>query len=623
MKKSILFFLATCLSVYAQAITGPKLVGSMPSDGANSSGTIIQYTGGDTVVSSIYNFPVSSLGGNGPAYTNLTQAPSGLLYGLNPTAGPNGMGSIFEYNYNTNTATVKVYMDSAQIGYNPNSSLLLASNGIMYGLNQNDDSLFGGTLFSYIPGDTTLTTLVILPVSANPSGALIQASNGKLYGLTNGDGTNASGTIFQYDIASNTYTVAYNLPNGAFPNGRLLEVGADTLYGLTNDDGTNNSGTLFRYVISSNMYTALYSLNVDAFPSSWLIVAKDGNLYGLTNSDGANSDGTLFSYNIGTATYTDVYDFGATATDGIFPDGGVMQASDGNLYGQTNSGGTIGNGTIFRYNIATSTYTSETSLSTTTGDFPGGGSLTEYRSTPPVTVSSPAAITACIGSTALFTASATGALSEQWQVSTNGGTSFSNIVGAVDTSYSFTATALQNGTEYRIIFTNASGSDTTVAASLIVTIMNDTASVSDAVCTVTGNGATYQWYPCSTGVAISGATSQTYTATQNGSYYCVVTLGNCTDTTQCVTVTDAGINEISGYNFSLYPDPTSGVVTITNDQSGTVGIKIVNMLGESLKEFTMTSTQGQFDISDLESGIYQVQIRDNKQTLKVLRIVKE
>lgn len=46
-------------------------------------------------------------------------------------------------------------------------------------------------------------------------------------------------------------------------------------------------------------------------------------------------------------TFTVVHDFGAT-NDGAFPTGRLLQDSAGNLYGATSSGGTIGQGTVFK-----------------------------------------------------------------------------------------------------------------------------------------------------------------------------------------------------------------------------------------------------------------------------------
>ncbi len=76
------------------------------------------------------------------------------------------------------------------------------------------------------------------------------------------------------------------------------------------------------------------------------------------------------------------------------------------------------------------------------------------------------------GSTVSFTAAATGvpAPTVQWQVSTDGGASWSAATGtsATSTTYSFSATSLQNGWEYEAVFANASGTVTTAAATLTV-----------------------------------------------------------------------------------------------------------------------------------------------------------
>ena len=74
--------------------------------------------------------------------------------------------------------------------------------------------------------------------------------------------------------------------------------------------------------------------------------------------------------------------------------------------------------------------------------------------------------TVCAGATATFTAAATSNASDhtvQWQVSTDGGATLNNIAGATWTTLSFTATAGDNGKQYRAVFTDACGSATTTA----------------------------------------------------------------------------------------------------------------------------------------------------------------
>jgi hypothetical protein len=57
----------------------------------------------------------------------------------------------------------------------------------------------------------------------------------------------------------------------------------------------------------------------------------------------------------------------------------------------------------------------------------------------------------------------------QWQVSTDGGVTFTNIAGATGTSFTIgSTTASENGYEYQAVFTNSLGSATTTAAILTI-----------------------------------------------------------------------------------------------------------------------------------------------------------
>lgn len=165
--------------------------------------------------------------------------------------------------------------------------------------------------------------------------------------------------------------------------------------------------------------------------------------------------------------------------------------------------------------------------------------------------------TACDGGTATFTASANGvpAPTVQWQVSSGG--PFTDIPGATSNTLMFTATAADNGKQYRAVFTNSSGTATTTTATLTVntapTVSTNPMDV--AVCdgatatfTAAANGSpapTVQWQ-VSTGGPFSnipGATSTTLsftaTAAQNGNRYRAVftnTCGSATTTPATLTV---------------------------------------------------------------------------------------
>jgi hypothetical protein len=138
------------------------------------------------------------------------------------------------------------------------------------------------------------------------------------------------------------------------------------------------------------------------------------------------------------------------------------------------------------------------------------------------------------GTQASFTALATGDPTPtiQWKISTNHGTTYTNISGATSTTYAFTATAPQNGDLFEAVFSNSSGPVTSTPGTLtvssampaapIVTVEPEyqTAVLGQSV-TYTAHAAgnpapTIQWqistdYP--TFINIPGATSDTYTFT--------------------------------------------------------------------------------------------------------------
>lgn len=89
---------------------------------------------------------------------------------------------------------------------------------------------------------------------------------------------------------------------------------------------------------------------------------------------------------------------------------------------------------------------------------------------PPIVTQNPTDLTVNVGQTATFTAASSGnpTPTVQWQVSTDGGATFSNISGATSTTLSFTAAFSQTGNKYRAVFTNGAGSAITSAALLTV-----------------------------------------------------------------------------------------------------------------------------------------------------------
>lgn len=256
----------------------------------------------------------------------------------------------------------------------PNSALLQATNGNLYGTTQGGDpyngnpcGLYGcGTVFEYGWGNTTgpLTTLHTFSYTDGsvPTAGLIQARDGSLYGTTTQGGTHGNyGTVFRITPAGKFITIynfcaQANCADGYSPSGPLLQVADGSLYGVTEAGGANkNAGTVFK-ITPQGVLTTLYSFCVltncrdGVLPIGGLIQATDGNFYGTANAGGAHKRGTLFRITPG-GKLTTLYSFCALPScgDGSGPSAGVIEATDGNLYGTTYAGGTNNSGTIFQF----------------------------------------------------------------------------------------------------------------------------------------------------------------------------------------------------------------------------------------------------------------------------------
>lgn len=81
-----------------------------------------------------------------------------------------------------------------------------------------------------------------------------------------------------------------------------------------------------------------------------MIEGSDGALYGTTTGDGAHGAGSVFKVNKDGSGFVSLYDFSRSGDDACYPEGGVMEASNGRLYGTTIAGGPEDWGALFTLN---------------------------------------------------------------------------------------------------------------------------------------------------------------------------------------------------------------------------------------------------------------------------------
>jgi uncharacterized repeat protein (TIGR03803 family) len=231
----------------------------------------------------------------------------------------------------------------------------------------------GGVVFELSPssgGDWTESTLYAFctqshycPDGAGPEGALTFDRSGNLYGSAGFGGSNNLGVVFDLTPGSGgwTYSALYESGSDA---GWIFD-NAGNLYGFTGP-GTYHAGAVAELSPGSDgwTYTALYSFDPqkkDGYISeNALIFDSSGNLYGTAKDGGPLGGGTVFEVSplksslAGEWTEHILYAFPAFQGDGQQPYAGVVFDRAGNLYGTTESGGTVnqtcpqGCGTIYK-----------------------------------------------------------------------------------------------------------------------------------------------------------------------------------------------------------------------------------------------------------------------------------
>jgi uncharacterized repeat protein (TIGR03803 family) len=356
--------------------TGGNLYGTTEGGGANNDGTVFKITPSGTLTV-LYSFcPQSGCSDGYFPIAGLVQATDGNFYGTTLESGnapppcQPSCGTVFKITLDGKLTTLYTFCTQAYCtdGDAPFGALVQGTDGDLYGTTNTggdftcliDGNAVGcGTVFKITPGGT-LTTLHIFEGAdgIGPYGALIQATDGNFYGTTLIGGASGNGTVFKITPSGSLTTLhSFEGTDGYIPSGALIQAADGNFYGTTMNGGANGYGTVFKITPSGTLTTLHSFVWTDGYgPSGTLIQATDGNFYGITQEGGSSSNcpysdwgcGTIFKITPG-GTLTTLHSF-CTRTncpDGFWPEGGLVQATNGNFYGTTPNGGGDNSGTVF------------------------------------------------------------------------------------------------------------------------------------------------------------------------------------------------------------------------------------------------------------------------------------
>jgi uncharacterized repeat protein (TIGR03803 family) len=196
------------------------------------------------------------------------------------------------------------------------------------------------------------------------------------YGILSRGGSEGRGVLLKYLPQTNELIIAHDFEQEAFhPTGELTEASNGKLYGLSRNGGPEGIGVLFSYDPVTASYKTEKKLDIATghYPNGSLLQANDGKLYGMTSEGGANGYGVIFSYDPTTSLYKKLVDF--NYTNGANPLGSLIQGKDGKLYGMASKGGFFGNGLIFSFDPLTNSIAARKSFAYSDGATPAGNLL--------------------------------------------------------------------------------------------------------------------------------------------------------------------------------------------------------------------------------------------------------
>ncbi len=346
MKNLSILFLIINLNIQAQV----NLMGMSTNDGPNGNGFIYKLQNGN--LQHVYDFMSTDNNGKYPI-DGLVEF-NGLYYGVTTEGGTNNTGTLFTYNYTTNTITVVHNFDKNK-GFNPGSNLCLYNNKFYGYYMFNKLGQCRGTFYEFDPSTSSFRTLYeITDPNEGTCATNIIIKNNILYGTFLHGGTNGNGTLFSLDLASLAYTVLHNFDNSegksVFANPVFYN---NALYGITTSGyPPNNNMYIYKYNLSNDVFEIIndFSSVSLGYGAGGHIVLDNGIIYGTTNDTG-NYTGHIYQYDIDTNQLTSLYDITDNMTAILR---GFVKYGD-ILYGLTGYHILYGNhpGEVFSYNLST------------------------------------------------------------------------------------------------------------------------------------------------------------------------------------------------------------------------------------------------------------------------------
>jgi uncharacterized repeat protein (TIGR03803 family) len=231
-------------------------------------------------------------------------------------------------------------------GTEPVAPVIAGPNGHLYGLTLAGGRYNSGAVYKLNPANRNKVTIVHSFNTEGPFAyCLILGKDGNFYGLASSiTGDDIIFMMTPDGQVNRLYTFTFTDQAGT-----LMQASDGTFYGTTFTGGSLY-GTVFKMTgkppsVTVTILHAFGQGEDGQNPVDPVAVGPNGNLYGETQSGGIGGDGIIYEISTDGSAYMVVHNFsdGSIPNDGSFPNGGLTLGADNNFYGATRSGGqTIG-----------------------------------------------------------------------------------------------------------------------------------------------------------------------------------------------------------------------------------------------------------------------------------------
>ena len=298
---------------------------------------------------------------------SLVQATDGNYYGIVGYGGKNDEGAVYRVTPSGTLTDIYSFCPAHNCidGSNPNSGLILGTDGDLYGTTAYGGSSNNGTIFRITIEGKLKTLYSFCPDGGSCAGnayptGLMQASDGNFYGSTSAFEFVAGGTIFELSSAGDFKTLYSfcskpNCTDGSNPYSGPMQASNGNFYGTTFLGGAYGYGEVYE-ITPAGQFSVIYSFCAEAYgnncpygedPIGGLYEGSNGSLYGTTAGGGACFFcGTVFEITT-TGQLSTLHRLDSDSD----PTAAPIQASDGNFYGTTQDGAS-GTGKIYEVTSA-------------------------------------------------------------------------------------------------------------------------------------------------------------------------------------------------------------------------------------------------------------------------------